>query len=329
MEQLLLGVVALIGAQAMGPTQSFQRASEHFDASSESETILTVQLRHLLSVDEIEEITTTDGRAAAYDLLAEEGRQILADFLADLPQGTQVVHRHPQFAIVGLKFAHSDDAKKVLNDERVLDASIDVGEPVNAVDTSAYTGIEIREGIRAQTFLSAGLDANEGNRISPTLPIYMGIVELLVENGIHNHVGYKDTATGPNRVRRNVICSIDDCSSTQPYNTAPGSSHADIVTSTAAGSIEQGQDSLYTSTADRRRRSGVAKETEVVVYNIPVSTDALVATRMTNAVNDALDSGVDILNFSFRMNTLCDGVDLILRRIFGEPPAFALHDVAS
>ncbi|MCG8425613.1 MAG: S8 family serine peptidase [Proteobacteria bacterium] len=153
----------------------------------------------------------------------------------------------------------------------------------------AYSGIEGRDGMNINAFLDHGYDGNNNGRAGGAVRI--GVIEW--NNFMaRTHKGFQDWAGGPNRVKQVHDCRGLSCLLTA---TDQNNSHGTHVSWVAAGSIEQGQDSVFPGggTADQERRSGIATEAEVYYYTIDGCSE------LSAALQEAVSDGVDVVNMSF------------------------------
>lgn len=145
----------------------------------------------------------------------------------------------------------------------------------------------------------------ETGQINVSDTIVIGVVENTTNgDGSANtlntaHVGWRDTAGGVTRVISTKQCGTSSCSSGGSGSVV---THGTVVTSVAAGSIEEGQDAAFPGsyTASQRRRSGVANEASVRYYR-PLGGSDYLETAIETAVGD----GVDVLNMSFKLGNSC------------------------
>jgi hypothetical protein len=182
----------------------------------------------------------------------------------------------------------------------VVDVTIDGGE---ARVLEAYDGTALRSTTNADDFIANGWDAGTGSRTATTVPIYIAIIEPFGEpaglNTLPAHVGYKDSASGSSRVVRRLLCTNTDCTALNSLSDNPShATHANHVTSTALGSIEQAQDPNVTSSSERLRRSGFAKEAEVILLSLNSSSTG---DTLARALESAINEGVDVINMSLGM----------------------------
>lgn len=189
--------------------------------------------------------------------------------------------------------AHAAPAIAALAGVRYIEVQREAGEPAASYDLG-----QVRSGTLASGLISAGYDANGGNRVTPSGPVRLGIIEHdsgVADNFLAtNHVGYLDAAGGTNRVRAVYRCTSVSCATTAASATT--ATHGQRVTGVAAGSIEQGQDAAWPGggTTAQKARSGPAKEAEIYYYSID-STGASIRLALERALRD----GVDIVNMSF------------------------------
>jgi hypothetical protein len=190
----------------------------------------------------------------------------------------------------------------------VVDASLTSFTVANA---AAYDGAQTRDGILATALLDSGWDGNTGSVASETVPIGIAQIELDflatdttpnpdidIHNVITNNPGFKDSSSGPSRVLSKWLCSTTSCatgvSPTPPaaYQFIASAGHATWVAGIIMGDLQQGQDSTVTTTAERIKRSGIAREAELI-YLAGDST-----TAWARALEQASDLDIDFANIS-------------------------------
>jgi len=173
---------------------------------------------------------------------------------------------------------------------------------------AGYDGDDIRNGTLAANFLAAGYEGEQDGRTStPTDNLKVGIIE---PGGLNaSHVGWNDTSTGPSRIKFYYQCTGSGCTSIAPPTPVAGDTHGTRVTSSAAGSIETGQDPNFPypgyTTLEQRQRSGPAREADIYYFD----TDATNCGHV-QALGRAVSAGVDIVNMSNALTcgsfTKCD-----------------------
>lgn len=167
--------------------------------------------------------------------------------------------------------------------------------------TTAYGGYETRNGTRASALLSNGYTGEQGNRVSPTSRVRIGVLDD-VPKGMANHPGFSKVSgiyLLPNRSWKS--CTSTTCAS-QSIPIVDDSSHGDFVARVAGGSIDDGQDSNITNSTQRASRSGVASRAQLHMY----STDGTCGS-FTNALQQAVADNNDVLNHSYEWLTgYCD-----------------------
>jgi hypothetical protein len=173
--------------------------------------------------------------------------------------------------------------------------------------SGAYSGLEARGGMLTSTMLSAGYRGDAHGRNGAGSPIRLGIIEW--DSGAtttnwpsRSHVGWRDWAGGPTRLRTVWNCRSGTCVA-DTTSTAAGWTHGNAVMSVAAGSIEENQSATWPGfgTAAQQRRSGQAPEAEVYYYVISG------CTAMRAALQRAVADGVDVANYSgWVQSTACE-----------------------
>ena len=182
---------------------------------------------------------------------------------------------------------------------RVEDATADSGEGV----PFGWHGEKFRQEMDADQFIASGFDGNIGNRLNEANETVIAIIEIQrPTNRLHDHVGYFDTGSVNHRIKQKLECSASACTTAIPFLTGGTQTHADQVVSVAAGSIEQSQDAAITNTSERIKRSGIAKESDILFF----STSSTDFTEVARAVETAADLGADVANLSFGGPQLCD-----------------------
>lgn len=156
---------------------------------------------------------------------------------------------------------------------------------------------------RAQQFVADGITGNAHGRSGGA--IRMGIIEHggsatpSTDWPVISHPGYKYASGMGSRIVSMKSCPGSTCTIVSPLTVTAGHGHA--VTSIAAGSILNGQDPMYTATTDREDRTGYAVKSNIFYYNINAYYDGL---RL--ALQDAVSSGVDIVNMSLGFDSGCN-----------------------
>jgi len=169
---------------------------------------------------------------------------------------------------------------------------------------AAYTMGDARAATasRAQQFVTDGITGaaygRSGGAIRMGIIEHGGLTSPSTDWPVTSHPGYKYATTAGSRVVRMKSCPGSTCTVVSPTTTA---GHGHVVTSIAAGSILDGQDSSYTTSTDRGDRSGYAIKSEIHYYNILGYYDGL---RL--ALQDAVSSGIDIANMSLGFDSGCN-----------------------
>ncbi len=130
--------------------------------------------------------------------------------------------------------------------------------------------------------------------------VKIGIVEAGGLNAFH--VGWLDAPGGATRIARGYQCTSTACTESGAAFNHGGNAHGTRVTWAAGGSIDQGQDSTYPGsyTLAQARRGGASPEATIYYYRTPSGV-------LAYAVEQAVEDGVDILNFSAFNNCGCEG----------------------
>jgi hypothetical protein len=193
--------------------------------------------------------------------------------------GSAVVASVPAGAVKGLV---AGPKVRFVEIQEVANAAL--GSPYDMGDARATTAV------RTQGLIDDGYYADTGNRLVHTSPIRIGVIEWdpTSQDWIRKeHVGYK-TASGTNRVQKTYRCASVCTSLTSPPNSG---NHGHGVSSIAAGSITEGQDSNYpgTDTPHQRGRSGHAPRADIYYYDFD-GTNYGLRVSLQQAVADGIDA---------------------------------------
>lgn len=178
--------------------------------------------------------------------------------------------------------------------------SLDHSDP-NDEDKPMYDGAEVRTNVRASVFHSANYRGDSGYGGDSDANIRLAIIETAIDNDFVNrdHDGFKDSASGPSRVKAVYSCTSSGCGS-PVSNTGSGDNHATRVTWIAAGSIEQNQDPThqdadpaYPGTTAQVQRSGVEPETDIYFLRYASRSNG-----KRQAIEKAVALGADVYNLS-------------------------------
>lgn len=194
-----------------------------------------------------------------------------------------------------------------------------------------YDMYDSNYGSGTRWFRYKGFNGESGNRINPTQPLKMSLIEWdlteeedsfgnpipgLVINKINcNHYAFRKSANDPtSRINPKWCGTINSSISTcVPNNTLyyPGwdlcgdaLSHSSKVAGIMAGSIMDGQDPNITNSTDRWRRSGVATNSDITYYSLDNGSQG--SCYLVAALQDAVISGQDVANMSFSLGSACN-----------------------
>lgn len=196
-----------------------------------------------------------------------------------------------------------------------------------SVRMSTYDGDQLRNGTGAAGLIATGVNGDPPGAFRTRL----GFVEASGGNNwpLESHPAYQDLAPS-NSARYQQVFDCNACTNLILgvcyawgclVKTAPvvQQLHATFVSSIAAGSVEQGQDPLQTTTTARVQRSGMASETDLFHYGVN-DCDA-----MGRAIQRAVVDGVNVLNVSAAVGPTsawcsrtfdCGGVSSAIRSAF-------------
>ncbi len=117
-------------------------------------------------------------------------------------------------------------------------------------------------------------------------------------------LGEPKFVNGTTRIMTQWNCETSPCSANTTSYDGATSAHGNAVMAIALGNIEYGQDPEITLPAERRQRSGVAKDALAHYYKVGIdgfSTPAIRIAGHSRAMDRALLDGVHILNHSYRV----------------------------
>jgi len=185
---------------------------------------------------------------------------------------------------------------------------------------AAYTGVDVRNGIRTTSFGDnydgdSGGSAGWGAVRIGFFEVYEGGSSGDVNWPARNHPGFKFYSNGTSRIMTQWNCKTNPCSANTLSNDGISVSHGTASMMVALGNVEYGQDPEVTSATERKRRSGVAKDALAHFYKVGVdgtTTPAMRISGHSRALDRALLDGVHILNHSIESS--CSSV-------FGQPGA--------
>ena len=240
--------------------------------------------------------------------VSKDDRAVVAELVRDahLPRLSLVASRLEAIGAENLRIDALSNTITATISADAIARSLDIADIVSVSEVSfdvpeqsgTYHGLDIRLATLADKFIdnASHYNGDLGSRTNESLPIAIGIIEAPPASGppnrLHSHVGYDEDASHViSRVKATKVCSTTVCSA-DPFASVAGQTHGDAVTSSAAGSIEEFQDTTYLVAADQKARSGTSSESDLYYYissfngSIPV------------ALTSAFDDGVDIANLS-------------------------------
>lgn len=238
-----------------------------------------------ISLDDANPTRVAEARRHQYRVSQEEVSALVGHV------GGHVLRRRWLFngIVVDLPANHLDD---VLSHPYVVAAFLDdTGASLaggDGLDRSLATGWG------AYGYFESGV---RGSRVTSTSPIVVGVAEW--NNPLNLlHSGFKD-GTGLLRVIDTDDCDFWGCSGVSVTTNA---SHGTKVSSIILGSLLNGQVQLYpgTFTTPQRERSGLAVNARMRYYDI----DGF-ASYFCDALERAVENGVDVLNMSFCNGSNC------------------------
>jgi Subtilase family len=166
----------------------------------------------------------------------------------------------------------------------------------------AYDGLSSRRSTLVQAMLEERMDGRTGNRLDSDDPVRIGIFEASMLN--YQHLGWRKCGQSwcTSRLVKRKDCNQFPCVDA----TAPPASddpHGTIVSYVAAGGIEEGQDPAYpgSSTTAQTERSGHLPNASVYFYT------GMGSDSISNAIQQSIVDGIDVLNLSLRWGPECDG----------------------
>jgi hypothetical protein len=178
----------------------------------------------------------------------------------------------------------------------------------------AYTGHEARAGMRLGNFESNGYKGNANGRAGGAVRV--GVIDELSLNGSHPGFRRNQTCvtqgtppfTYPSCTWGSAFAKTWNCTSPSSACTAwtpdGQASHGTAMAGVLNGTIEGGQDWTYTSTLDRRQRSGIIAEGKASLYFYGISgtetaSDGLSFAKVADrAVADQIDTLDLSMNYS-------------------------------
>lgn len=182
---------------------------------------------------------------------------------------------------------------------------------------NGFTGTQIRNALRSQSFIDANYQGALGNWGGLGRIRIAAIEGRIDSDGRRNyiprtHYGYRDSSAAVTRVIGVWDASAAGVTATSEDN---GSTHGTKVTWVALGDLEDGQDPGIGSSVERRKRSGVAPEALLLYYTI---TDCA---GFAQALQAAIGEFADVVNFSAGLDGTsgcsrsadCGGINGLLR----------------
>jgi hypothetical protein len=310
----------LVAAQLNNPTSedSLARTLALLQESKNRQVTVVYSLRQSSLLSDLEDMVTREIRGVVVEMIADEQNITISSFSEVASRLGGHVEWIARVSGLVAVTASANVHRVLIGETDVVDVTAD--QDVGAELLGTYTGESTRVATDLSQFNNSSFNGNEGNRSTETLPALVAVLEPDdpgVENNLWNHVGFKDSASSPSRIRFLAECGADfgqplSCVEGH-YQTSGPNTHGTWVTSVAVGDITQGQDpNPNLTTADRLDRTGAAKEAEVRYYRIkPIAPLLARAPSTVAALEDALDSGADVANLSFGLiapdvNDNCD-----------------------
>lgn len=173
---------------------------------------------------------------------------------------------------------------------RIEDNQPTVGEAVDSWETAVGTQVD--------QYLNAYFDGESPNPSRHGFgDITLAIIDVDLEDDIP---ALNDVSVGVSRVASMWNCTVSPCAAAADLSaTSVSADHGTAVSAIAVGDLIDGQDAAVTTVDARRRRSGVSRETKVVMIKISDTASVL------RAIDLAGDQVVDGANLS----RLADGGD--------------------
>jgi subtilisin family serine protease len=157
-----------------------------------------------------------------------------------------------------------------------------------------------RDAVNVNAYLNSGYRGQLGSRVAGNR-VLVGVLEYETDNVTYDvafpnrlwseHIGFRDIS-GYSRVIGKWACGSSGCGIDQGAPTPNHALHGTYVTSVLAGSIELGQDRLWSEWTEQVDRSGIGAETEIAYFR------ASGASAASAALAQAVILGVDVMNIS-------------------------------
>jgi len=218
----------------------------------------------------------TQREAAALRQRIRQDRQdqltaIKAPLIAQIEEATDLYIRDLEQGWGFIAIGTPDQLLELAAMDEVVAMSLDT-PVVNNADTDGST---VAAGSQLNQFIDANYDGEVGPGSSDDLH-----VALMDARGFQDdHLGFNDTSTGSSRIAARKSCTNLGCSSVLDFATpiTDDDNHGTVVAGFLLGDLYDGQDSSYTTQADRHARSGYAREARLRYYK----------TSTTNGINYA------------------------------------------
>lgn len=166
---------------------------------------------------------------------------------------------------------------------RIEDNQPSAGELVDSWETAL--------GMQVDQYLNAFYD---GERANPDRHAFNDITLAILDENIEDDVlAFNDVSTGVPRIASMWNCEVSPCAAVSDLAAASVSAdHGTAVTAIAAGDLADGQDPAVTTADARQRRSGLSRETRLVLIQVGDTASVL------RALDVAGDLAVDGANLS-------------------------------
>jgi hypothetical protein len=194
-------------------------------------------------------------------------------------------------------------------DASEIEALVAAAPEITAVEPQVFTENEAVDGLNMAAAIQVnqfyGSTEFDGREVNPS-----GLDVGQFESGRPEitHVGYNVNSTNWTRILAQYDCTASPCDS--DASGISSDDHASAVAGIMLGSLTNGQDSRYSNANDRLRRSGYARQAQLVTYsaNYSVAMDHLLNTlngppEMLNMSAGLLDSARD------PVDPTCTGTD--------------------
>jgi hypothetical protein len=117
----------------------------------------------------------------------------------------------------------------------------------------------------------------DGERANPSRHAFNDITLAILDQDIEDDIAaFNDVSTGVSRVASMWNCAVSPCAAAADLSAASLSSdHGTSVAAIAAGDLADGQDAAVTTVDARRRRSGLSRETRLVLIQVSDTSSVL------------------------------------------------------